>query len=104
MTLVGVNVSEPNTNHYPMAADSRLRRVCSRSTRLLVRLDIRPVGYQFGANPQAAPGTDWDANWLVVRGEVQTGRRRQTGPSSTRAYHLGDPRTRLVAAGAQACA
>lgn len=35
-------------------------------------VEIRPINYQFGANPQAAPGTDWDANWLVIRGEVKT--------------------------------
>ncbi len=35
-------------------------------------IEIHPVAYQFGANPQARPGTDWDANWLVVRGQVTT--------------------------------
>jgi len=34
------------------------------------KFEIRPVSYQFAANPQAQPGTDWDANWLVVRGDV----------------------------------
>jgi hypothetical protein len=35
-------------------------------------IEIRPTGYQFGANPRAQVGTDWDANWLVVRGDVKT--------------------------------
>jgi len=36
-------------------------------------MDMRPIKHRYGANPQAAPGTDWDANFLVIRGEVQTG-------------------------------
>jgi hypothetical protein len=35
-------------------------------------LELRPIGYQFGANPQAEVGADWDANWLVVHGDVRT--------------------------------
>jgi hypothetical protein len=35
-------------------------------------IDLRPIRYQFGANPQALPGTDWDANWLIIQGEVHT--------------------------------
>ncbi|MET7419767.1 hypothetical protein [Dactylosporangium sp. NPDC005555] len=33
-------------------------------------VELRPIAYQFGANPRAAPGTDWDANWLIVQGYV----------------------------------
>jgi hypothetical protein len=35
-------------------------------------LELGPTGYQFGANPLAPVGTDWDANWLLVHGEVHT--------------------------------
>ncbi len=35
-------------------------------------LDLRPIAYQYGANPRAAVGTDWDANWLMVQGNVRT--------------------------------
>lgn len=35
-------------------------------------VEVRPVRYQYGANPQAPAGTDWDANWLVIRGEIRT--------------------------------
>ena len=35
-------------------------------------IEIRPTAYQFSANPRAQVGTDWDANWLVVRGDVKT--------------------------------
>ncbi len=31
---------------------------------------LRPTGYQFGRG--SAPPGDWDANWLLVRGEVRT--------------------------------
>jgi hypothetical protein len=40
-------------------------------------LDIRPVGYQFTTSPQAVIGTDWDANWLVIRADVRTAQGRQ---------------------------
>jgi len=35
-------------------------------------IEIRPVAYQFDANAHAEPGTDWDANGLVVRGDFRT--------------------------------
>jgi len=42
---------------------------------------LRPVAYQFSRQvaagaaeePTAAePGTDWDANWLMIRGDIRT--------------------------------
>jgi hypothetical protein len=47
-------------------------------------IDIRPIRYQFGASLQTTPGTNWDANWLVIRGEIQTSK-APAGRSSTRA-------------------
>jgi hypothetical protein len=47
------------------------------SSRALV--ELRPIGYQFsdaggtaaeGAGRTAGPYADWDANWLVIRGDV----------------------------------
>lgn len=35
-------------------------------------IELRPTAYEFSAIPQAAIGTDWDANWLLIRGEVKT--------------------------------
>jgi hypothetical protein len=35
-------------------------------------VEIRAVSYQYGANPQAPAGTDWDANWLVIQGKIRT--------------------------------
>jgi hypothetical protein len=35
-------------------------------------IEIRSISYQFGANTQARVGTDWDTNWLVIRGDVKT--------------------------------
>lgn len=35
-------------------------------------LDLGLTGYQFDASARAPVGTDWDANWLLVRGEVHT--------------------------------
>lgn len=35
-------------------------------------VELRPIRYRYGANPRATPGTDWDANWLIIQGEVHT--------------------------------
>lgn len=34
------------------------------------RVALRPTDYQFGHG--SAPPDDWDANWVLVRGEVRT--------------------------------
>jgi hypothetical protein len=39
---------------------------------------LRPVSYQFPGHASTRPGRDWDANWLVIRGEV---RHRRVGGS-----------------------
>lgn len=36
-------------------------------------IELRPVGYQFPDYPNAGGEWDWDANWLMIRGEVQDG-------------------------------
>jgi hypothetical protein len=33
-------------------------------------VELRPIDYENEANPRAEPGTDWDANWVLVRGNV----------------------------------
>jgi hypothetical protein len=35
-------------------------------------LELDPTGYEFDADPLAPVGSDRDANWLVVHGEVHT--------------------------------
>jgi len=44
-------------------------------------VDLRPTGYQYaeagwarpeGAEPAAGPPDDWDANWLMIRGDAST--------------------------------
>jgi hypothetical protein len=40
-------------------------------------IEIRPIDHEFGANPETQDGTDWDANWLVVRGDVKTAESRE---------------------------
>lgn len=46
------------------------------SVRLLSRdggsIELRPLAYQFDVHPAPEQGTDWDANWLVIFGEVRT--------------------------------
>lgn len=34
------------------------------------RVSLAPVAYQFPASRAVGPGRDWDANWLMIRGEV----------------------------------
>jgi hypothetical protein len=39
--------------------------------------EFRPVGYQFGGRPAGDPGAaddddEWDANWLMIRGDIRT--------------------------------
>jgi hypothetical protein len=36
-------------------------------------VDLHVVGYQFPDRSGDGPGDDWDANWLVIRGEVNDG-------------------------------
>jgi hypothetical protein len=38
-------------------------------------LDLRIVGYQFPGTVGDGSGRGWDANWLVIRGEVNDGGR-----------------------------
>jgi hypothetical protein len=33
---------------------------------------LRPLSYQFRCVPGTADGPDWDANWLVIRGDIRT--------------------------------
>lgn len=35
-------------------------------------VELRPVAYQFPGSGAGAGSHDWDANWLMVRGEVRT--------------------------------
>jgi hypothetical protein len=35
------------------------------------RVSLVPVTYQFPAHRSVGPGRDWDANWLMIRGEVR---------------------------------
>ena len=35
-------------------------------------VELRPVGYQFPGNAGDGRGRDWDANWLLVRGDIRT--------------------------------
>ncbi len=35
-------------------------------------IELRPVRYQFPGNAGDGRGRDWDANWLVVRGDIRT--------------------------------
>lgn len=34
------------------------------------RVSLAPVAYEFPAYRAVGPGLDWDANWLMIRGEV----------------------------------
>jgi len=36
-------------------------------------VELRPIGYRFPDAPASDEGTDWDANWLVIAGDVRTG-------------------------------
>jgi hypothetical protein len=40
-------------------------------------VDVRPVAYQFDLPPAVASGQDWDANWLMIQGDVRTADGRQ---------------------------
>ncbi len=35
-------------------------------------VELRPVGYEFARPAAPGPGKDWDANWLVLRGQART--------------------------------
>src|SRR5262249_60717551 len=35
------------------------------------RVELRLLRYQFPDRAAAGPGRDWDANWLVVRGDIR---------------------------------
>jgi len=37
-----------------------------------VSIELRPLAYQFDVRPAPKPGTDWDANWLVISDDVRT--------------------------------
>ncbi|HEU4676614.1 MAG TPA: hypothetical protein VFS29_11530 [Motilibacteraceae bacterium] len=40
------------------------------------QFELRPVRYQFAGVRGSRCGRDWDANWLVIRGDVQLADRR----------------------------
>ncbi|MDB4953342.1 MAG: hypothetical protein JWO36_911, partial [Myxococcales bacterium] len=35
------------------------------------RLSLQPVAYQFGTSDSKVGSKDWDANWLIIRGELR---------------------------------
>ena len=35
-------------------------------------LTLHPAGYQFEVTPETADEEDWDANWLMIRGNART--------------------------------